>query len=40
MDYRRMNGVCCVRIDKGEEIISGLLEVCRKKISGPPSSPG
>ena len=31
MDYRRMNGVCCVRIDKGEEIISELLEVCRKE---------
>ena len=28
MDYRRMNDVCYVRIDKGEEIINELLKVC------------
>ena len=31
MDYRRMNDVCYVRVDKGEEIIETLLEVCRKE---------
>ena len=31
MDYRKMNGVYYVRIDKGEEIIAGLLEVCRRE---------
>ncbi len=31
MDYRRMNDVCYVRIDKGEEIISELLQVCRRE---------
>ena len=28
MDYRRMNDICYIRIDKGEEIIEKLLEVC------------
>ena len=28
MDYRRINDICYVRIDKGEEIISELLRVC------------
>lgn len=31
MDYRRMNDICYVRVDKGEEIIETLLEVCRKE---------
>ena len=31
MDYRRMNDVCYIRIDKGEEIISELLQVCRRE---------
>jgi hypothetical protein len=31
MDYRRMNDICYVRIDKGEEIIAELLQVCRKE---------
>ncbi|MBO4452627.1 MAG: DNA-binding protein [Clostridia bacterium] len=31
MDYRRFNDTCYVRIDKGEEIIAGLLEVCEKE---------
>ena len=31
MDYRRLNDVCYVRVDKGEEIISKLFEVCRKE---------
>lgn len=31
MDYRRMNDVCYVRVDKGEEVISELLNVCRKE---------
>ena len=31
MEYRSMNGVCCVRVDKGEEIIQSLMEVCRRK---------
>ncbi len=31
MDYRVFNGICYVRIDKGEEIIAGLLEVCRRE---------
>ena len=30
MEYRNMNGVCYVRIDKGEEIISELIRVCGK----------
>ena len=29
MDYRRMNNICYVRVDKGEEIIEKLLEVCK-----------
>lgn len=29
MDYRIMNGICYVRIDKGEEIIESLLSICR-----------
>ncbi|MCR5022864.1 MAG: DNA-binding protein [Lachnospiraceae bacterium] len=32
MDYRRMNDICYIRVDKGEEIIDKLLEVC--KIEG------
>ena len=31
MDYRRMNDICYVRIDKGEEIIAELLQVCRRE---------
>ena len=31
MDYRRMNDICYVRIDKGEEIITELLQICRKE---------
>lgn len=31
MDYRRMNDICYVRVDKGEEIIAELLKVCRKE---------
>ena len=31
MDYRIMNDTCYVRIDKGEEIISQLLEICRRE---------
>ena len=31
MDYRRMNDICYIRIDKGEEIISELLQICRKE---------
>ena len=31
MDYRRMNDTCYVRIDKGEEIIAELLQVCRRE---------
>ena len=31
MDYRRMNDICYVRVDKGEEIITELLRVCRKE---------
>ncbi|MBE6016267.1 MAG: DUF296 domain-containing protein [Lachnospiraceae bacterium] len=29
MDYRIMNGICYARIDKGEEIIESLLDICR-----------
>ena len=29
MDYRRMNDVCYIRVDKGEEIVERLLEVCK-----------
>lgn len=29
MDYRRMNDICYIRIDRGEEIIEKLLEVCK-----------
>ena len=29
MDYRRMNDICYIRVDKGEEIIGKLLEVCK-----------
>ena len=31
MDYRMMNGVCYIRIDKGEEIITELLGICRRE---------
>ena len=31
MDYRRINDICYVRIDKGEEIIEELLQVCRRE---------
>ena len=31
MDYRIMNGTCYARIDKGEEIIESLLDICRKE---------
>ena len=31
MDYRRMNDICYIRVDKGEEIIEKLLEVCKKE---------
>lgn len=31
MDYKKMHETYYVRIDKGEEIISSLLEVCRKE---------
>jgi len=31
MDYRRMNDICYVRIDKGEEIITELLQICCKE---------
>ncbi len=34
MDYRRFNDICYVRIDKGEEIITELLRVCRKEEIG------
>ena len=29
MDYRNMNNVCYIRVDKGEEIIGKILEVCK-----------
>lgn len=31
MDYRRMNDICYIRVDKGEEIIDKILEVCKKE---------
>ena len=31
MDYRRFNGTCYVRVDKGEEILTELLAVCRNE---------
>lgn len=31
MDYRNYNGIFYVRVDKGEEIIQKLLEVCHKE---------
>ena len=31
MDYRRINDICYVRVDKGEEIITELLGVCRRE---------
>lgn len=31
MDYRRMNDVLYIRIDKGEEIVSNILEICLKE---------
>ena len=31
MDYRKLNDVCYIRVDKGEEIIEKVLEVCRKE---------
>ncbi len=31
MDYRIMNDVCYIRIDKGEEVITELLRVCKKE---------
>lgn len=29
MDYRNMNDICYIRVDKGEEIIEKILEVCK-----------
>ena len=31
MDYRKYGGAVYVRMDKGDEIISGLLDICRKE---------
>ncbi|MCR5022856.1 MAG: DNA-binding protein [Lachnospiraceae bacterium] len=31
MDYRRMNDTCYIRIDKGEEIIEKIFEVCEEE---------
>ena len=31
MDYRRMNDTYYVRVDKGEEIITELLQICQKE---------
>ena len=31
MDYRNMNGIYYIRVDKGEEIIEKLLEVCKSE---------
>ena len=31
MDYRRINNVCYIRVDKGEEIIAEILKVCKKE---------
>lgn len=31
MDYKEMHGTYYVRVDKGEEIISTLLDICRKE---------
>ena len=31
MDYRRMNDIYYVRIDKGEEIITELLQICGRE---------
>lgn len=31
MDYRRLNDICYIRVDKGEEIIEKVLEVCKKE---------
>ena len=34
MDYRKMNDTFYVRVDKGEEIISELLRICREENIG------
>lgn len=34
MEYRRMNDVCYIRVDKGEEIIEKILEVCEEEGIG------
>lgn len=31
MDYCRMNDICYIRVDKGEEIIEEILEVCKRE---------
>ena len=31
MDYRKYGGTVYIRMDKGDEIIGGILEVCRKE---------
>ncbi|MBQ6380820.1 MAG: DNA-binding protein [Clostridia bacterium] len=31
MDYRRLNDICYLRIDKGENVIEQILNVCRKE---------
>ena len=31
MDYRKMGGTVYIRIDRGDEIISSILEICRKE---------
>lgn len=31
LDYRRLNDICYIRVDKGEEIIEKILSVCKKE---------
>lgn len=31
MEYRRFENTCFVRLDKGEEVLAGLLAVCRRE---------
>lgn len=34
MDYRRFGDTCYVRVDKGDEIIGAILDVCKKEHFG------
>lgn len=40
MDYRKFGECYYIRMDRDDEIISTILEICKKKISDQPLFPG